>query len=80
MYSAIVAVAALAGAANAWGNYSSSLGTGTPTPVVISTTDIVTSYTTYCPYATTVVQGNETYTATSVSNPISVLPDILQLT
>ena len=68
MKSAIFAVAALAGAANAWGNYSSSIGTGAPTPVVITTTDVVTSYTTYCPYATSIVQGNETYTATSVSD------------
>lgn len=73
MKSAIVAVAALAGAANAWGgNYSSSIGTAGPTPVVITTTDVVTSYTTYCPFATTVVQGTETYTATSVSNEQSL--------
>ena len=77
MKSAIVAVAALAGAANAWGgNYSSSVGTGAPTPVVITTTDVVTSYTTYCPFATSVVQGNETYTATSVSNLLHLLQDI----
>ena len=72
MKSAIVAVAALAGAANAWGNYSSSIGTSGPTPVVLTTTDVVTSYTTYCPFATTVVQGTETYTATSVSNEQSL--------
>ena len=77
MKSAIVAVAALAGAANAWGgNYSSSLGTAGPTPVVLTTTDVVTSYTTYCPYATEVVQGTETYTATSVGNEQSLYYDL----
>ena len=64
MKSVIFAAAALVGAVNAWGNSSTSAA---PTPVTYDTTEVVTSYTTYCPYATSVVQGNVTYTATSVS-------------
>lgn len=63
MKSAIFAVAALAAAANAWGgNYSMTAATA-----VYDTTEVVTSYTTFCPYATSVVQNNKTYTATAVS-------------
>lgn len=56
-------MAAVAGVASAWnGNYSMTAATS-----VYTTTEIVSSYTTYCPYATSVVQGNKTYTATAVS-------------
>ena len=65
MKSAIFAAAALVGAVNAWGNSSTY---ATPSPTTYETTEVVTSYTTYCPYATSVVQGNVTYTATSVSS------------
>lgn len=64
MKSAIFAAAALVGAANAWGNSSSK---AVPSPTTYETTEVVTSYTTYCPYATSIVEGNVTYTATSVS-------------
>ena len=61
----IIALAAIAGVASAWGsNYTSPTGTSA---AEYTTTEVVTSYTTYCPYATSVVQGNQTYTATSVS-------------
>ena len=70
MKSAIFALAAVAGVVSAHGNYSISgtNGGSSPTPTVIDVTSVVTSYTTYCPYATTVVQGNQTYTATEVSS------------
>lgn len=64
MKSAIFAAAALVGAVNAWGNSSTK---AVPSPTTYMTTEVVTSYTTYCPYATSIVQGNVTYTATSVS-------------
>ena len=35
---------------------------------VVYTTDVVTAYTTYCPEATTLTHGNETYTVTEVSD------------
>ncbi|KAK4694392.1 hypothetical protein P7C71_g3182, partial [Lecanoromycetidae sp. Uapishka_2] len=62
MKSAIFAVAAAAGVANAWngGNYSLTASTA-----VYTTTEIVSSYTTYCPFATSVVQNNKTYIATA---------------
>ncbi|KAN0099468.1 hypothetical protein V8E51_013243 [Hyaloscypha variabilis] len=41
-------------------------GTWVP-PVWITTTETVSSYTTYCPAPTTVVQGNKTYTVTSAT-------------
>lgn len=65
MISAIFAAAALVGSAAAWGNSSAPAPTASPTTYL--TTEVVTSYTTYCPYATSVVQGNQTYIATSVS-------------
>lgn len=67
MKSAVFAAAALVGAANALhlGNSSAPAPTGTGVQTY-ETTEVVTSYTTYCPYATSVVQGNVTYTATSV--------------
>ena len=70
MISTIFVLAAVAGLAAANGNYSiGATGTGgsIPSPTVIDVTTVVTSYTTYCPSATTVVQGNQTYTATEVS-------------
>ena len=33
---------------------------------VFTTTEVVTQYTTYCPYATTIVENNQTYTVTEV--------------
>ncbi|KAK0123968.1 hypothetical protein ONS95_008956 [Cadophora gregata] len=36
-------------------------------PVWVTTTEIVQTYTTYCPVPTTVVQGNHTYTATEAT-------------
>ena len=69
MKGAIFAMAAVAGVANAWGNYSMTASTA-----VYTTTEIVATYTTYCPYATSVVQNNKTYTATAVSLTASFLP------
>lgn len=61
MKSAIFAVAAVAGVANAWnGNYSMTASTA-----VYTTTEIVATYTTFCPFATSVVQNNKTYIATA---------------
>lgn len=64
MKSAIFAAAALVGSAAAWDNSSA------PAPTAASstflTTEVVTAYTTYCPFATSIIQGNQTYTATSV--------------
>ena len=62
-----IALAAIAGVANAWGNYSSPAPTGTGSAPEVTYTEVVTAYTTYCPGPTSVVQGNQTYTATSVS-------------
>jgi len=54
---------------------SSSVGSGNststsagPTPSTYVTTQVVSEYTTYCPYATTFTQGSSTYTVTSVSS------------
>ena len=58
MQSTILALGAFAGLAAAWGNSSYSAYT---------TTEVVSSYTTVCPGPTSVVEGNQTYTATSVS-------------
>lgn len=63
MQSVILAVAAMAVGASAWGNSS------TPSAVDYTTTEVVTSFTTYCPAATTITTNNQTYTATSVSFP-----------
>lgn len=52
------AVAAIAGLASA-----ASSGWGAPVYV----TDVVTAYTTYCPSATMITHGTQTYTVTSVS-------------
>ena len=60
MQSTILALGAFAGLAAAWGNSSSSASAYT-------TTEIVSSYTTVCPGPTSIVEGNQTYTATSVS-------------
>lgn len=38
-----------------------------------TTTEIVTSYTTYCPLPTTIVEGNKTYTVTKVCIPLREL-------
>lgn len=59
-FSAVVAVAALAGAAQAWYPSNSS------SVVVDYVTDVVTSYTTYCPEATTLTYNHVTYTITEV--------------
>jgi hypothetical protein len=56
-FSAVVAVAALAGAAQAWYPSNSS---------VVYVTDVYTSYTTYCPEATTLTYNSVTYTITEV--------------
>ncbi|TAQ84403.1 hypothetical protein B7494_g7264 [Chlorociboria aeruginascens] len=53
-------VALLALAASAWAQLNSTSNS----TVTIYTTEIVDSYTTYCPDATTISQGNVTYTAT----------------
>jgi hypothetical protein len=37
-------------------------------PVVTYTTEVVTAYTTYCPAATEIVHGEQTYTVTEVSS------------
>jgi len=37
------------------------------TSIFVTTTETVSSYTTYCPVPTTVVQGNQTYTITSAT-------------
>jgi acid phosphatase len=49
------------------GNGTSSSVGATATTYV--TTQVVTEYTTYCPYATTFTQGSSTYTVSSVSSP-----------
>lgn len=54
-FSAAVAVSALAAGVSAGYNYTA--------PVY--TTDVVTEYTTYCPEATEITYGGQTYTATS---------------
>jgi hypothetical protein len=59
MQYSVVALAALVATASAGGYYN-----GT-TPVY--TTEVVTSYTTYCPYPTTVVHGEKTYTVTEAT-------------
>jgi hypothetical protein len=40
--------------------------TGNATTTEYTTTEIVTSYTTYCPLPTVFVEGNKTYTVTKV--------------
>jgi len=61
-FTAALAVAALAGAAQAYypTNSSSSV-------VVDYVTDVVTSYETYCPYATTLTYNSKTYTVTEAT-------------
>lgn len=54
-FSTAVAVVALVAGVNAWDN-------GTQ-----YTTEIVTAYTTYCPGATTIAHGNQTYTVTEAT-------------
>lgn len=58
--SIIAAAAALLSVASA--QYSNAT-----TPSVTYTTEIVTAYTTYCPYATEIVHGEMTYTVSEVS-------------
>ena len=55
-YSFIAAPLALAAGASAWGN-------GT----IEYTTEVVTAFTTYCPYATSFVHASSTYVVTEVS-------------
>ena len=54
-YSMIAAPLALAAGASAWKNET------------VYTTEVVTSYTTYCPGPTEVVHNQQTYTVTEVS-------------
>ena len=58
-FSAVVAVAALAGAAQAWYPAANS-------STVVYVTDVYTSYTTYCPEATTLTYNDVTYTISEV--------------
>jgi hypothetical protein len=58
-FSAVVAVAALAGAAQAWYPAANS-------STVVYVTDVYTSYTTYCPEATTLTYNSVTYTISEV--------------
>ena len=51
----IAASAALVAGANAWGN-----------ATIEYTTEVLTAYTTFCPYATSVVHNSQTYTVTEV--------------
>lgn len=89
-----VAAAAFAGIATAawapqqggWGS-SDSWGetTTSAAPVVSSapaqyTTDVVTAYTTYCPEATEITHGGQTYTATEVRIKIRGLRDLKLIT
>ena len=55
-YSFIAAPLALAAGASAWGN-------GT----ISYTTEVVTAFTTFCPYATSFVHASSTYVVTEVS-------------
>ena len=55
-YSFIAAPLALAAGASAWGN-------GT----IAYTTEVVTAFTTFCPYATSFVHASSTYVVTEVS-------------
>jgi hypothetical protein len=65
--SIIAAAAALLSVASAqYGNET--------TPSVTYTTEIVTAYETYCPYATEIVHGEMTYTVTEVSHPLLPFP------
>jgi hypothetical protein len=48
------------------GSGNSTSPTASPTPSTYVTTQVVSEYTTYCPYATTFTQGSSTYTVTSV--------------
>ena len=56
-YSFIAAPLALAAGASAWGN-------GT----ISYTTEVVTAFTTFCPYATSFVHASSTYVVTEVSH------------
>ena len=44
-------------------------GTSTVNGTQYTTTEVVTKYTTYCPFPTTIVEGNKTYTVTKVCIP-----------
>ncbi|MCJ1406002.1 hypothetical protein MMC19_000067 [Ptychographa xylographoides] len=58
--------AATAAAAFMTGVSASTYGNGT----TVYTTEVVTAYTTYCPAATSIVHGNQTYTVTEVCAPL----------
>lgn len=60
-FTSALAVAALAGSAAAYYPTSNSSSV-----IVDYVTDVVTSYTTYCPYATTLTYNSVTYTITEV--------------
>lgn len=60
---------------------SSAVSSATSSPIVTVTTEVVTSYTTYCPFATTFTQGSSTYTVTEVSfYQGSGIPELQELT
>ncbi|KAK9450342.1 uncharacterized protein V1518DRAFT_205001 [Limtongia smithiae] len=63
-FTAVISAAVLlAGAAQA----AFTNGTSTTLMYDVTTTEVVTEYTTYCPYATTFTEGNSTYTVTEAT-------------
>ena len=64
----LLALAAIAGVAQAWnGNYSLTASTAIGGGVPVTTTKVLTTYTSVCPTPTVVTQDHKTYTVTSVS-------------
>lgn len=62
-FSAIVALAVSAVSVSALSAHGYTNGTATNGTVV---TEVVTQYTTYCPFPTTIVENNQTYVVTEV--------------
>lgn len=62
--SSVFAAALYVAAVSAYGYGNETYGYGNETKY--TTTEVVTQYTTYCPYATTIVENNHTYTVTEV--------------
>lgn len=75
-FTAAVSAAALVAGASAYGTYSNGTeagaaaasGAAAPSGGVAYVTDVVTAYTTYCPYATKVTANGAVYTVSEVSN------------
>ena len=65
-FAATAAAAGLAGVAAAQGGYAQMPANGT-TVAPVYVTEVVTAFTTYCPEATQITHGGQTYTVSSVS-------------